>query len=493
MNNTSSSWYELSASDLATHLGIIAVAMALVTPGMIGRGEVGGIGTMICVLGAIATALLAVLAYVYARMRGQSAAPRLAMREWIVKRGLIYVLTQAPIFAIFSGFFFRVIPFGLAVIGEVVAFFVLLLWVAHRKAVSDDPDEPAHHIVRYALYALVPCVVFSLARIPTHLGFGFAFWHPWYDFGSDLTGLPPNHYPSLFAGAVLYSLDGVVLALGYYVLFQKRSLANAILYIGLYVSSIYCFTFPAYARIGMQSPPAWHAVVFWAHIAMGVAAWYVPRFFERTWPRLRTPARSAAVIALASMLAGPYMYAVLQSRALQWPKQHAIDTALFARDDLLTAPDHAVVTVAGEEARYELALQLGPRSYKSWVKRVRMLDVQGLEVTGRLLRDGGVIAWCTGHVAELPRINEAAFEPDFADLVRHHDIADIPVRCMGSSAGLHAEGIEPATLEWTASATLIGDRESTTRSFGGSHLLYVAPQQDTRVAAEEMALSAPEP
>src|SRR5262249_39679545 len=114
MKTTSSTWYSLSASDLATHLGIIVVAILLIAPGLINRGDVGGIGTMICLLGAAGTALLAVLAYLFARNRGQTEAPRTMVREWIVKRGVLYVLTQAPILAIFSGFFFRLIPFGLA-------------------------------------------------------------------------------------------------------------------------------------------------------------------------------------------------------------------------------------------------------------------------------------------------------------------------------------------------------------------------------------------
>ena len=476
-STSSPAWYGMSAADLRTHVGIITVAMLLVAPGMILRGDVGGIGTTICLVGAGATAVLAVLAYRFARKRGETAAPPMAVREWIVKRGVIYLLTQAPVIGIFMGFFFRIVPFGLAAIGEIVAFFVLLVWVAHRKAVSRDPDEPVHHVTRYALYALLPCVVFSLARIPTHLGFGFAFWHPWYDFGSDLTGLPQNHYPSLFAGAMLYTLDGVVLTLGYYVLFQKRSLVNAILYIGLYISSIYCFTFPAYARIGMQSPPKWHAVVFWAHIVMAVAAWYVPRFFERTWPRLRSFARSAAVIAIASALVGPYAYAAVQARTLQWPKQHAIDSKLFARSDLLTASDHAAVRVTGAEARYELTMQLGSRSYKNWVNRTRMLDVRDIEITGRLLRDGTPIAWCTAHVSELPRINEAAFVPDFLELVRTHDVAKIPVSCMGSSAGLRSDSLERVTFDWSANATLIGDRESAQRTFAGSRPLRVGHAQ----------------
>jgi hypothetical protein len=462
----------MSASDLVTHLGIIIIALLLIAPGVSTRSEAAGIGTTICFLGAGGTAVVAAIAYVFARKRGQAAAPRLGIREWIVKRGILYVLTQAPVIGIFCGFFFRIVPFGTAAIGEIVAFYVLFTWVAHRKGVSIDPDEPVHQLAQYTIWALVPCVAFSLARIPTHLGFGFAYWHPWYDFGSELSGLPSNQYPALLAGALLYTLDGLVLALGYYILFQHRSLTNAIIYIGLYISSIYCFTFPAYVRIGMKSPPVWHVVVFWAHIAMAVAAWYMPRFFERTWPRLGLRARGASIAVIGVALAGPYAYAAFQSSALQWPKQHAIDAELFARRDLLAATDRAAIAVIGHEVRYDLAMQLGPRSYKNWVNRLRVVDVQRVEVDGRLIRDGRPIAWCTSYTAELPRINDDAHEPNFAARVRAHDIAELPVRCVGPSAAVGKEGdAELVSFEWRASATLIGDRESVERTFAGSRRL----------------------
>jgi hypothetical protein len=471
MSSKSSSVFGMTVSDLATHLGIIGIAMLLLAPGLIARADVGGIGTTICIVGAAATALLAVFAYLFARRRGDTTAPRPRAREWVVKRGVPYVLTQAPVIAIFAGFFFRVVPFGLAAIGVIGAFFALFVWVAYRRSVSDDPDEPVHHLARYALWAVVPCVAFSIARIPTHLGFGFAYWHPWYDFGNDLTGLPPHHYPSLLAGALLYTLDGLVLTIGYYILFQKRSLANAILYICLYISSIYCFTFPAYARIGMQSPPAWHAVVYWAHLVMAVAAWYMPRFFERTWPRLRALGRTASLIAIASSVVAPYAYAMVQAHELQWPKQQRIDAELFARRDLLTASDRIAVDVAGDEAHYELAMQLGPRSYKNWVNRTRVLDVHDIAVTGRIVRDGRPIAWCTAYIAELPRLNEAAFDADFVARVRAHDTTQIALRCTGPSSAVRDAGSDTATIEWRASALLIGDRASARRTFEGARRL----------------------
>src|SRR5205823_372205 len=142
------------------------------------------------------------------------------------------------------------------VAGVVAAFFAMAVWVSYRRsrAAATGTDEPAVHFHRYALYAAIPCVLFSVARIPTHLSFGFAYWHPWYDFGSELSHQPLHHYPSLFTGALLYTMDGLALTIGYYVLFQRHSLTNALLYLCLYISAQYCFTFPAYARIGMPSP-----------------------------------------------------------------------------------------------------------------------------------------------------------------------------------------------------------------------------------------------
>src|SRR5262249_34376939 len=163
----------MTAGDLVTHLGIISAALIVVAPGLVSRGEVGGIGTSICVIGAAATAALAIAAYRVARRRAGGEPRKLLPREWVAKRGSVYGLTQAPVAAIYSGFFSRVLPCGLAAIFVIVSFFLLFVWASYRRTRSTDPDEPVHHLHRYALWALVPCVLFSVARIPTHQGFGF--------------------------------------------------------------------------------------------------------------------------------------------------------------------------------------------------------------------------------------------------------------------------------------------------------------------------------
>ena len=117
-----------------------------------------------------------------------------AFRDWIHKRGILYALTQTPILALLLGFFLKLAPYPVTIFAVLLSFVALPIWVAHRKAVSADPEEPVHHLPRYALWALLPVPIFSLVRIPTHYLFGMAYWHPWYDFGSALTGLPVNQF-----------------------------------------------------------------------------------------------------------------------------------------------------------------------------------------------------------------------------------------------------------------------------------------------------------
>src|SRR5204863_140405 len=83
-----------------------------------------------------------------------------------------------------------------------------------------DPDEPVHHLHKYALYALAPYVVYGLAREVGYYVVHVPFWSTWYSFGNRLTGQPVNQYPSLISGTILHSLQGYVLALGFYLIDQ---------------------------------------------------------------------------------------------------------------------------------------------------------------------------------------------------------------------------------------------------------------------------------
>jgi hypothetical protein len=341
-----------------------------------------------------------------------------ALWTWTLERGILYGLLETPILAVIAGFFFRLVPFPFASISVLLAFMALPMWLAYRRSVSTNPAEPVHHVHRYALYALLPGAVFTVARIPANLTLGVVYWHPWYDFGSALTGAPIGQYDSLLAGAVLNALQGWSIAVGFYVLFERHSLLNAVLYICVYDSALYSYVFPTYSRVGLPSPPLWHAVMAWGHFWMAVSAWLVPRFATVIWPHSLLPARVAAVALGAAIVLSPTAFAFWRATTWQFPREESIDRAVFDRPDLVAYDREPTVVVTGTDARYDFSLRFGPRAYRNYFNQVRALDAGPVRAGGRLWHAGQVVAWCSAAFDRLETPNGIASPPDFEPAMR---------------------------------------------------------------------------
>ena len=216
--------------------------------------------------------------------------PRRSLSGWVVRRGVLFALVTAPLASLFLGLF-RITTPRMGYLYLLLASIALPGWVAWRRARSTDPAEPAHRFHRYALYSLVPVAVFSLVRIPLLPLTGYVFWMPWYGFGVGATGQPPGTIGSLLPGAMLYLLQGWSLGMVYYVLFKRQTLLNAMLLYTGFISSLYSFIFPVFIMVGLPATPVFHLTNYWAHTWMGLTAWFMPRFWQRTWPRLARPAR----------------------------------------------------------------------------------------------------------------------------------------------------------------------------------------------------------
>lgn len=391
-----------------------------------------------------------------------------AIKDWILKRGILYALSQAPIFAILMGFFFKISTFPYMNCAVMLAFVVMPIWIVYRKNVSTDPDEPVHHLNRYALYAILPYIIFSVSRIPFMIFYNFPYWHPWYDFGHALTGEPINEFSSLLPGALLYSLQGYSLGLGFYILFRKHSLINSLLYLFVFLSSLYCYVFPEYARVGMPTSVLWHFVGWWAHFWMAIVAWYVPIFFE-TLSRFSSLARNFVIAMLACTVALPYAFAFYEAQTWQFPRQHALDQELFSRQDLVTLQSPVKLTALNENAEYEFILRVGPRSYKNYINKVRDIDIKNIHIFGEISYNNSILAWCSTRVEEVesPNLHDQ-FAPVYLAEIKKMEYTDIKVKCLGS-ADIKSKITEQSKLDlkWQATMTLIGDREAKERQYQG--------------------------
>jgi hypothetical protein len=403
------------------------------------------------------------------------------VKDWLLKRGILFVLLLAPVFSLFLGLF-RVTAPRLGYLTMLLAFALLPIWVVARRTVSDDASEPAQQLHRYALYALFPYVMFSVVRIPMFYLFRFPYWTPWYGFGVGATGEASSTYASLIPGAILYSLQGYSLAMGFYVLFKRHSLLNALLFFGVFVSALYSYVFPVFLMVGARPGPAFHAINAWAHAWMGLTVWYMPRFWRGTWPRLARGARVAAVGVLTLVWVAPYAFAFGQATLWQFGQQAATDRAVFARPGLLALRGDAALVATGStgtDAHYQFLLRLGPRSFTDYAKLHRAVGVEDLHVTGRLVHQGATIAWCWANSDKLETPNTIRDPEKFFPVLQRLDYVDIVVACVGAPTASATRAGTPVQVAWTAQVRLVGERERVTRRFSQSQQLPLQASGET--------------
>lgn len=390
--------------------------------------------------------------------------------EWVLKRGVLFVLLLTPVTALLVGLL-RIVPNRLGYLTLMLAFLALPIWVVLRGRLSDDPDEPVHHLHRYALYALFPYVVFSVVRIPAFYLFHFSYWAPWYTFGNGATGEPVGAISSLLPGAALYSLQGYSLSMGFYTLFKGHTLLNATLYFGLFIASLYSFVFPVFLMVGAAPGWTFHVINYWAHLWMGATAAFAPVFFARIWPRLRPGAQSAAVGGLALVWLAPYAFAFGQASFWQFDRERRIEQAAFDRITLdLDGP--LAVGRAGDETRYRITMWLGPRIYETYAHVRKAVGVDQVHLTGRLVDGASTYAWCTADTGPLPSASGVRDPEKYLPVLRAVDYATIAVTCAGppNSAALGAA----LTLRWDARMILHGERVTQLRVLAGAAPTVVA-------------------
>jgi hypothetical protein len=395
--------------------------------------------------------------------------------QWVLERGVLYVMTGTPIIAIIGGLFYRVLPYPFLLVLVLASFVALPIWITYRRRVSTNPDEPVHHLYKYGLWALAPAAMFSVSRIPLHYAIGIIYWHPWYDFGNALTGTPLGHQDTLFVGGILNLIQGWAMGLGFYILFKRHSLINVLLYIAVWISALYSFDFAAYSRVGLKSPPYWHASMAWAHFWMALTLWFMPQFTTRVWPRLATRGRVGAVAVLALIVLTPTVFAQWRAATWEFPRETQIDNAAFNRAGVSVVPGSLALLSTGTDARYHFTLRIGPRDYRNWFKQMRSLDASSIQITAKLSQSDQIIAWCATSVDRLPSANAVTLPENFAAVMKSVTYTDVPVTCNGPAAQAQSlSGNPQVNLDWAAQMTLIGGREQQSKRFSGNQTVAVS-------------------
>jgi hypothetical protein len=395
--------------------------------------------------------------------------PRWAgLRTWLLERGVLWGLIQTPLLAILGGVFYHLAPYPFLLTPMLASFVALPIWISWRKRVSTNPDEPVHHLHRYALWALPPAAMFSVSRIPLHYTIGIIYWHPWYDFGNALTGTPLDAQNTLAIGGLLNLIQGWAMGLGFYILFKRHSLMNVLLYIAVWVSSLYSYTFGDFSRVGLKSPPYWHASMAWAHWWMALTLWFMPVLYARWWPRWRAGKRITAVGVGVLVVLLPSVFAQWRAVTWQYPREKAIDQAAFTHPNLVTIKGNPALVATSADASYRFTLQFGPRDYHNWFKQLRTLDAGSIQVTGRIWHNNQIIAWCNANINQLPSANGATVPANFAATVQAMKFTDIPVTCTGPAAAATGLAGSQVTVQWDAQMTLIGGQLQQTRHFTGT-------------------------
>ena len=392
---------------------------------------------------------------------------RTALSRWLRERGVLFALLLSPVGALFLGLL-RLVPTRVGYLAIMLAFLATPAWVAWRRSVSTDLTEPAFHLHRYALYALFPYVVFSVVRIPMFYVFDAVYWAPWQTFGFGSTGNPVGFWPSLIAGATCYSLQGFALSMGFFVLFKRHNVLNALLYYFVFISSLYAFVFPVLLLRGSKPGMPFQFINYWAHFWMGLAAVAVPVLFTRVWPTLRVRGRSLTVAGLVTVWVTPYAFAFAQAGFWQFGTQARLERAAFQTVSL-QAGSTATLAVAGDQARYSLDLAFGPREYVTYSHAHKAIGAEDVSITGTLVQGGNQVGLCSGAVRSLPGLAKVRDPEKYFPALQRINHTAIAVTCTGSAGA--AAGIDaatPLTFTYAADMTLTGERTTAPHRLSGS-------------------------
>lgn len=257
--------------------------------------------------------------------------------------------------------------------------------------------------------------------------------------------------------------------MGFYVLFKRHNLLNALLYYFVSISSLYAFVFPVLLLRGSKPGLPFQFINYWAHFWMGLTAVAVPFLFTKVWPSLRARGRSLTVAGLVAVWVAPYAFAFAQAGLWQFGTQARLEHKAFQAITLQAGPT-ARVAVTGDEARYSVELALGPREYLTYSHAHKAVGADGVSISGQLMHGDTPIARCSGAVRSLPGLAKVRDPEKYFPALERINHTTIPVTCLGpaDATAVVVDADVTLSFEYTAQMTLTGERTKAPHEFRSS-------------------------
>ena len=406
-------------------------------------------------------------------------------REFLL-RLILAGIVLAPLHSVLTGLGARLVPFSVSTVAFLGFAFLTLPLLVGLLARYESPGFGLE-IGKYAFWALFPFQIFyNLSRVVVNLILGEPYWDIWFVYGGSSMGIANNQtWGALAGGALVHSLQGWALAMGFYLLFKPR-LLWCLLYGFLFLSITYSLFFPNFVVTQFPVDFKWYFMVWEAHFFFALGLWAVPKVLEN--PQLRSRFRLGNPLVWGVILvlwATPFALLVYQVAYSQFPAQEQGDLEAFDQLEVELAGEPRLISIeqaAGgaeslgvDEARYAMNVAVGSRTYENVRGYPNSLEVGPLSVWGRLAYDGDVIASCSAFEKDLGSTKNLRPYSAVAEKVPSLDTTEVELDCYGpaeaASELIEAQrsgGSTDVSAAWTADAQLKGARLEEDQTFKGS-------------------------
>src|SRR5215211_1273248 len=179
------------------------------------------------------------------------------------------------------------------------------------------------------------------------------------------------------------------------------------------------------------------------------------------------------IILLILMYIGPYAFVYGRTATLTFPRIDERDFDAFERVEPSVSRVANLTSIknieGAQEAIYLVNVGILDRKFLDWIGFPLVLEVNDFNFTAAGISQGKVILECSHFETAFPR--PTGFEPwyIYQPLVDKYDDHTLDVSCRGDALAIDlAAQPMPITLNWSISATLVGDRNDKVRSWTDS-------------------------